>query len=987
VYERFAFQGAGHEKQLDVILGFAYSPNALSIEQTLHGYFDNKRAFGYPDALMPFADNGQSEVYVDDILGMDEEFTREQARGVRARIQAQRTGQSVESIKVDLEQDARVDADVQDIINLRFTWPISWIWRAWCMIEEALFTNGAKRKYEEKVQALILWFQNEERELQRNIGVSSHRRERQLWIAAHQQKLAEQRDRVLRAPFGEKVRMMLEALRTHDLPSFARVVDTDRLIYNLAEAMTENLVLGSDYMQVAHNCDLMDLMDAIAAGNPRDVLLTPVQEGYKALLFHWVKTGELLSEDLLPCADPLFHRTSDGQFHTVSPISTYDFGPSVFLEAFGHEWQWPQQARRSSVGAKRLEEFEVQTRNATSGFSGRLVVRVEAKAPDQPLEVSFPNFYAEYRRAIDQEALAGDERAVVPPAPPSPELKALLREVTGFGRGGDRSPGEHIINRLQSLLREAAQQSNSAHLVVGALLSADPQDAVRSLTGKLNWESITYPWEIVAPVFLCNSVSEANAPAAMRDLLKLALEEFDRGGKAMFVQIKEYDGDDWVLQPLQALIDANDLEAIGLYLEAGLWVDKSVDDEIGPVASAAKLYGRRRFFRAEIFSDELNALADTYCQRHEVAREFSLLSIEGRIPPQRVTDNVKAVADFIFNDWPRGGIQQLVGKIDWPSVINATGIVSKAVNEFDETDVRQGEHVIKGQARLVALLRLALAEQNRGGLRMFELRDERYSMSKRLDPIQQIIHMGFVEALKVYMEAGFDPQRRSYAFYESSNALEYWGRKNADVHYVRQVRFGSSVSNLYLETFECMNAFVATREADETAGRRPRRDIAALDPQDALWRYLVDGQPSDVQELAGRLDWIRIQEPWNLVVEATHFHDRGLAPHQSKDVIWGRLVDLLRLALSERDRAGSHLFELWEDYADHYDYDFDEPESRLEPIRTLIEQRFSKALGLFMDAGFDPYRDCGTSNLSTIDMALKMGNSEMVDFVCAYNRE
>lgn len=157
-HERFAFQGARHEKLIDRVFVFAYSLNAFSIEQTLHGHFESKQAFGIPEAMMPLAGNGQSEVYVEDILGLDEDFTHESAQIVRARIQALRTGQPyLHGVKAESEQNAGVNSDVQAVLNMRFGWPISWIWRAWCIIDRALFLDGAKQSYDEKVRGMIRW--------------------------------------------------------------------------------------------------------------------------------------------------------------------------------------------------------------------------------------------------------------------------------------------------------------------------------------------------------------------------------------------------------------------------------------------------------------------------------------------------------------------------------------------------------------------------------------------------------------------------------------------------------------------------------------------------------------------------------------------------------------------------------------------------------------------------------------------------------------
>lgn len=180
VHERLAFQGAGHETQIDAVLGFVASPNALSIEQTLHGHFNHKQAFSIPDLLMPFAGNGQSELYVEDILSLDEEFTREQARRVRVSIVAQRTGESVESIEMEIERGESVAADVVEVANLRFVWPFSWIWRIWLKVEAALFTSPAKKEYQARVQGLIQWYRGSVAERRQQEFEARHQRAKAL---------------------------------------------------------------------------------------------------------------------------------------------------------------------------------------------------------------------------------------------------------------------------------------------------------------------------------------------------------------------------------------------------------------------------------------------------------------------------------------------------------------------------------------------------------------------------------------------------------------------------------------------------------------------------------------------------------------------------------------------------------------------------------------------------------------------------------------
>ncbi len=87
--ERLAYQGNGDEKLIDVVLCFVYLEDAWDVEQELHQLFAKKALFyGGQHELMPLLGNGQSELYREDILGMDATFTADQAENTRVNIMA-----------------------------------------------------------------------------------------------------------------------------------------------------------------------------------------------------------------------------------------------------------------------------------------------------------------------------------------------------------------------------------------------------------------------------------------------------------------------------------------------------------------------------------------------------------------------------------------------------------------------------------------------------------------------------------------------------------------------------------------------------------------------------------------------------------------------------------------------------------------------------------------------------------------------------------
>ena len=91
LYERMSYGGAGDERLIEKILLFSFQVDAWDIEQTLLDHFDKQRAFGKysNDPSQPLAGNGQSELFRNDVLGLDEILYQETTS-------SKTTGKSVE---------------------------------------------------------------------------------------------------------------------------------------------------------------------------------------------------------------------------------------------------------------------------------------------------------------------------------------------------------------------------------------------------------------------------------------------------------------------------------------------------------------------------------------------------------------------------------------------------------------------------------------------------------------------------------------------------------------------------------------------------------------------------------------------------------------------------------------------------------------------------------------------------------------------------
>lgn len=77
VEERFDYGGSGDSKYIDKVLMFTYSDQAFDIEQSLHGCLYDKKAFAKFSANehFPLSRNGQTELYIEDVLGLDPDYT------------------------------------------------------------------------------------------------------------------------------------------------------------------------------------------------------------------------------------------------------------------------------------------------------------------------------------------------------------------------------------------------------------------------------------------------------------------------------------------------------------------------------------------------------------------------------------------------------------------------------------------------------------------------------------------------------------------------------------------------------------------------------------------------------------------------------------------------------------------------------------------------------------------------------------------------
>ena len=112
VEERLAYQGRGDEKLLDRVLFFKHFDNAAEMESAAHEHFIRKSAFGRfsNEPGMPLFGNGQSELYAEDILGVDPNYLAGQSSNTLVKIMEKRMGYNFKELTAE-ETKRRDDSD------------------------------------------------------------------------------------------------------------------------------------------------------------------------------------------------------------------------------------------------------------------------------------------------------------------------------------------------------------------------------------------------------------------------------------------------------------------------------------------------------------------------------------------------------------------------------------------------------------------------------------------------------------------------------------------------------------------------------------------------------------------------------------------------------------------------------------------------------------------------------------------------------------
>tara|TARA_R110001592_G_scaffold363263_1_gene682786 strand:- start:10339 stop:11010 length:672 start_codon:yes stop_codon:yes gene_type:complete len=92
VHERLGYGGSNDAQYIDKVLLFVYLDDASEVENKLHSYLSDKKAFGKYSAAkeFPLSKNGQTELYIEDVLRLDSAYSEKQGEVTKRQLRNKR---------------------------------------------------------------------------------------------------------------------------------------------------------------------------------------------------------------------------------------------------------------------------------------------------------------------------------------------------------------------------------------------------------------------------------------------------------------------------------------------------------------------------------------------------------------------------------------------------------------------------------------------------------------------------------------------------------------------------------------------------------------------------------------------------------------------------------------------------------------------------------------------------------------------------------
>ncbi|MFK4132246.1 hypothetical protein ACI2KR_08125 [Pseudomonas luteola] len=370
VEERLAYQDTGDEKMIDKVLLFHNMKDAYQTETRLHSHFRRSAAFGQYSAQkdMPLCNNGQSELYYKDVLELDDNYDKRQMWKTRFNVYIQTEKRKTASLTLIYAQLALTLAFIG--ILCAVFWPLAKLGKL-ALSQYHNFT-GTKQKEDHALterrttQELIEWAQEAKCNDDKARRIKRKKALHKLEIES-------------------EIRMALKAVTEKDYKAFSEKVDVPFLAESAFKSQIEKFITISDFMGIANNCSMINLMNAMSRSNASsyDLIAAPVLTTYEKVIFELVTSHDFLQKELLIPDDPLYE-IGDFGFEPI-PLSLY-FGPEEILSPLGSiefltnpDFSWKD----------KIVTFSFAVSNAETNFSGLLTFSADT-SESGPLRLSIP---------------------------------------------------------------------------------------------------------------------------------------------------------------------------------------------------------------------------------------------------------------------------------------------------------------------------------------------------------------------------------------------------------------------------------------------------------------------------------------------------------------------------------------------------------------------------------------------------------------------
>lgn len=359
VNDRLAFQGTGDEKYIDEVLYFNFRLGALSLEQSLHSYFAEKAAFhkysAYAD--LPLSKNGQSELYYEDVLELDNKYTPAQAEETRKAVELAITMRTYTSEvwakRVIVFSNIALNALM--VVAKTIGWSIKKI-QAIAGIKTATIELPPSVLEDQKKVRLFL------AELQREKKMKSLRLHRELTMFR-----------------------LIHAFSNQNLEDLMKIIKIEELGRDIANSIALDLQMFSDYLCIPNNCCMFALMEHMNHENCHELLIKPVVDSYIPMIKEFVVTRKISDMSIHLPNEPIY--AVDPEYNDCDIKFDDYFGAQEFIGLL--ECCYISKSAFKHNDAEASVEFSIEIEDKET--ARRFLLRIIASFKNRSPRLTFPN--------------------------------------------------------------------------------------------------------------------------------------------------------------------------------------------------------------------------------------------------------------------------------------------------------------------------------------------------------------------------------------------------------------------------------------------------------------------------------------------------------------------------------------------------------------------------------------------------------------------